>query len=157
MFMFSSTKEFQCLVCRGRGDNPQDACDKNGKLETCTPPAGKKAICDATLYSFGTFVRLCSDMVSYEASVITAKPMEIVKRQCALRLSARLRSRLLHRHQLLETPLPTPAAKWSLKTEKPAKLQPFSVCFLCDNIAYTSEFGVNKESKYCKCLGSVQL
>ncbi|KAJ7376042.1 hypothetical protein OS493_037244 [Desmophyllum pertusum] len=98
----STEEEFQCPVCRGRGDNPQDACDKKGKLETCKPPAGKEAICDATLYSFGTFVRLCSDMVSYEASVNNCKTYGNCQKAMCTTSGCKAE---------IQTPLPTPTAK----------------------------------------------
>ena len=58
--------DFQCPVCRGRGDDPKADCDKKIKFESCNRA---NAICESTLYSYGTFVRQCSDTHTYETAL----------------------------------------------------------------------------------------
>ena len=58
--------DFQCPVCRGRGDDPKADCEKKIKYESCNRA---NAICASTLYTYGTFARECSDIYTYNTSV----------------------------------------------------------------------------------------
>lgn len=69
--------DFQCPVCRGRGDDPKADCDKKIKFESCNRA---NAICESTLYTYGTFTRQCSDTYTYQTSLGYCEKMNNCKK-----------------------------------------------------------------------------